>query len=97
MTWKDEMADCETAEDFFELFGIEYLPQRMMSVRLHVLEDFNGYLSGIDPDDYPGEELFLAYKKALKLAWEKHAYSDDAIRAKFQNTQGCGSGCNGCS
>ena len=96
MEWMEDMADLSSAEEFFELFEVPFDPERMMAVRLHVLTDFHQYIQTIDKDDFGEQELFEAYQKALKMAWEIHANSDAAIRKRFEQVTGCSASCGSC-
>lgn len=71
----DETADCESAEDFLEHFGVPFERPVVHVYRLHILQRFHDYLSA---NTQPGVTGFEEYR-----GWLTRAY-DDFIRSDAQ-------------
>lgn len=83
MSFKDDLDDLETAEDFLRFLGVAY-EQRVVHVnRLHILQRFHDYLSrdeGIE-DLSDDEALSARYRAHLERAYTDFVASS-AIKEK---------------
>ena len=44
--FQDDLADLESAEDFLNYFGIDFVPSVVQVNRLHILQRYHDYLDG---------------------------------------------------
>lgn len=83
MSFKDDLDDLETAEDFLRYLGVAY-EQRVVHVnRLHILQRFHDYL-GSDPgmEDVTDDEALAArYRIHLERAYQDFVASS-AVQEK---------------
>lgn len=73
----DLLADLETlesAEDFLDYFGIDYVPTIVQVSRLHILKRFHDYLEG--HRQRAGTPSFAEYRFLLARAYEDFVRSD---------------------
>lgn len=81
--WQDEMHDCESAEDFFELFGVPYDPHLLRVHRLHILQRFHDELAvRALPESQP--DRFAAHAAALAAAHAAFAASTPQAERIFR-------------
>lgn len=88
--WQNGMHDCESAEDFFELFGVPYDPHLVRVHRLHILQRFHDQLALAEVSDSP-EDRFAAHAAALAAAHATFAASTpqrEKIFRVFQSLPG---------
>lgn len=72
MSLIEKLQEAEAAEEFFALLDVEFEPERLMPVRLHVMKRFADYKNQIDSchGDAEEEKLIGWYKDALARAYE---------------------------
>lgn len=72
MSILEELEDLESAEEFLDYFRIEYDPDKLNPVRLHVLARFREYKYQIDNchGDAEDGQKFTWYAEALARAYE---------------------------
>ncbi|HEX8989558.1 MAG TPA: nitrogenase-stabilizing/protective protein NifW [Rhodocyclaceae bacterium] len=75
-----ETADCESAEDFLDHFGIAYDRAVLHPYRLHILQRFHDYLSG--RAGKPGS--FDDYRGLLERAYGDFVASDPQTEKVFR-------------
>ncbi|NBC33618.1 MAG: hypothetical protein GVY13_13165 [Alphaproteobacteria bacterium] len=68
---RDQLAKLESAEEFFDLFGVPYDPSVLAVHRLRVLRRLRGLLAaeGVGADTADDELLAAAYGRALARAY----------------------------
>lgn len=77
-----DMEELESAEDFFEYFGLEYKQAVIRVNRLHILQRFHDYLSvGSLPVDEKQRREF--YKELLRNAYDDFVNSDSLTEKVF--------------
>jgi nitrogenase-stabilizing/protective protein len=76
--FKDETADCEGAEDFFNHFGIVFDGTILQICRLHILQRFHDYVAGTAP------ESFADYRALLERAYGDFVKSDAQTEKVFR-------------
>jgi nitrogenase-stabilizing/protective protein len=88
--WEDEMRELESAEDFFDFFGVAYDPQVVRVNRLHILQRFHDSLALADLPEDP-ERRFSIYAGLLAAAHQTFVSSTPArekVFRVFQNAPG---------
>jgi nitrogenase-stabilizing/protective protein len=84
----DETADCESAEDFLEHFGIPFERSVVHVNRLHILQRFHDYLGA---NTQPGVTSFEEYRGWLVRAYEDFVRSNaqtEKVFSVFQRAAG---------
>lgn len=69
-----DLYELETAEDFFNYFGVEYDENILKPYRLHILKKFSLYMREVmsEPDFKNNEEkLFTTLKSYLMLSYQQ--------------------------
>lgn len=79
-----ETADCESAEDFLDHFGIAYERKIVHVNRLHILQRFHDYLFRHIGDAGAG---FDDYRHWLRRAYEDFVHSDAQTEKVFRVLQ----------
>lgn len=69
-----DLAELESAEDFLDYFGIDYVPAVVHVNRLHILQRFHDYLEG--HRQRAGEPGYADYRALLARAYEDFVHSD---------------------
>lgn len=67
---------CETAEEYFDFFGIPYDPKVVNVCRLHILKHFAGQVKQLHQQraaPEPENEILAAYREALIRSYEAFA------------------------
>lgn len=88
--WQTAMTECESAEDFFDLFGVPYDPHLVRVHRLHILQRFHDELALRVPPESQ-EDRFAAHAAALAAAHATFATSTpqrEKIFRVFQSLPG---------
>lgn len=78
-TFKDDLAELQSAEDFLDYFGIAFDKTVVQVNRLHILQRFHDYLRGAG-----GEPEYETWKRLLMRAYEDFVHSDARTEAVFQ-------------
>ncbi|MGE5466906.1 MAG: nitrogenase-stabilizing/protective protein NifW [Ignavibacteria bacterium] len=78
--FESETADCESAEDFFEHFGVSHDRAVLQVYRLHVLQRFHDYVAG--RTGRPG--AFDDYRALLERAYADFVNSDAQTEKVFR-------------
>ena len=84
----DETADCESAEDFLEHFGIPFERSVVHVYRLHILQRFHDYLGA---NTKAGTSSFEEYRGWLARAYDDFVRSDaqtEKVFSVFQRAAG---------
>lgn len=85
MSFKDDMDDLETAEDFLRFFNVRY-EQRVVNVnRLHILQRFHDYLgadTGLESLDDEG--MAARYSAHLERAYQDFVVSNAIAEKTFK-------------
>ncbi len=85
MSFKDDLEDLETAEDFLRFLGVRY-EQRVINVnRLHILQRFHDYLAadtGLDSLDDEG--MAARYAAHLDRAYHDFVLSNAIAEKTFK-------------
>jgi nitrogenase-stabilizing/protective protein len=83
----DETAECESAEDFLDHFGIPYDRPVVQVYRLHILQRFHDYVAGLG-----GKAAgYSDYRHCLMRAYEDFVHSDartEMVFSVFQRAAG---------
>ena len=83
LTFKEELEDLVSAEDFLDYFGIEYDRSVVHVNRLHILQRFHNYLSTQKlPQDE--ESIRADYAKLLQQAYQDFVISDAQTEKVFK-------------
>lgn len=64
---------CETAEEYFEFFGLSYDPKVVNVYRLHILKHFAGQVKDLHQRrvaPQPTDQILAAYREALIRSYE---------------------------
>lgn len=79
------MEKFSAAEEFFDFFGVEYVPQVVHVNRLHILKRFHQYL-GRDPvpEGLPEAEERASYKSLLQRAYQDFVQSNAVTEKVFK-------------
>lgn len=72
--FQDDLADLESAEDFLEYFGIDFVPSIVHVNRLHILQRYHDYLDA--HRERGGEFSYEDYRFLLGRAYEDFVHSD---------------------
>ena len=85
MSFKDDLDDLETAEDFLRFLGVSY-EQRVVNVnRLHILQRFHDYLAadtGLESLDDEG--MATRYRTHLERAYHDFVVSNAIAEKTFK-------------
>ena len=85
MSFKDDLDDLETAEDFLRFLGVRY-EQRVVDVnRLHILQRFHDYLAadtGLEALDDEG--MATRYQTHLERAYQDFVVSNAIAEKTFK-------------
>lgn len=77
--WLEELEDLESAEDFFDYFGIAYERPVVHVNRLHILQRFSDYLKR--GDSLPSREF---YRESLQRAYTDFVTSSAQAEKVFK-------------
>lgn len=85
MSFKDDLDDLETAEDFLRFFNVRY-EQRVVNVnRLHILQRFHDYLAtDNDLDALDDEGMAARYTAHLDRAYQDFVVSNAIAEKTFK-------------
>ncbi len=82
MSFRDDLDDLETAEDFLNYFNVSY-DQRVVNVnRLHILQRFSTYLEDYPEHDRLAEEASYGLHKELLIQAYEDFVTSDAVSEK---------------
>ncbi|RED36272.1 nitrogenase-stabilizing/protective protein [Rhodopseudomonas thermotolerans] len=73
-----------SAEEFFELLGVEYDPKLLNVARLHILRRMGQYLAGEDLEHLPGDEAAARCKAVLERAYADFVASSPLDQRVFK-------------
>ena len=76
-----ELDELESAEDFLDYFGLDYLPEIVNVNRLHILQRFHDYLGRHDPSQPPTR---ADYRLSLSRSYEDFVHSDAITEKVFR-------------
>lgn len=79
-----DLEELSSAEDFLDYFEIEYEPSIVHVNRLHILQRFHDYLSGIDEMPEDEEEVRKIYVGFLQSAYDDFVKSDALTEKVFK-------------
>lgn len=85
MSFKDDIDELESAEDFFNFFELDYDPSTVHVNRLHILQRFHDYLdkgSAQMPEDEDAQRQ--VYKQLLSRAYQDFVESDAQTEKVFK-------------
>jgi nitrogenase-stabilizing/protective protein len=85
MSFKDDLEELESAEDFLHYFGLEYEPGIVHVNRLHILQRFHDYLqdgAAAMPEDEQAQKA--VYCKLLQRAYDDFVTSDAQTEKVFK-------------
>ena len=82
--FQDDLADLESAEDFLDYFGIDFVPSVVHVNRLHILQRFHNYL---DAHAKAGVTSFDEYRGWLLRAYDDFVKSDAQTEKVFSVLQ----------
>lgn len=85
MSFKDDLEDLETAEDFLRFLGVKY-EQRVVNVnRLHILQRFHDYLSADgDLESLDDEGMATRYRTHMERAYHDFVVSNAIAEKTFK-------------
>ncbi|TWA60531.1 nitrogenase-stabilizing/protective protein [Azospirillum baldaniorum] len=85
MSFKDDLEDLETAEDFLRFLGVTY-EQRVVNVnRLHILQRFHDYLSAdTGMEGLDDEGMAARYHAHLQRAYQDFVASNAIAEKTFK-------------
>ena len=85
MSFKDDLDDLETAEDFLRFLGVRY-EQRVVDVnRLHILQRFHDYLAaGTGLEALDDEGMATRYQTHLERAYQDFVVSNAIAEKTFK-------------
>ncbi|MBK3736720.1 nitrogenase-stabilizing/protective protein [Azospirillum brasilense] len=85
MSFKDDLEDLETAEDFLRFLGVSY-EQRVVNVnRLHILQRFHDYLSAdTGMEGLDDEGMAARYGAHLQRAYQDFVVSNAIAEKTFK-------------
>ncbi len=85
MSFKEEMEDLESAEDFLQYFELDYEPSVVHVNRLHILQRFHNYLQKASEGMPENEQAKRAiYSKLLERAYQDFVESDAQTEKVFK-------------
>lgn len=73
-----------SAEEFFELLGVDYDPRLLNVARLHILRRMGQYLAGEDLEHLPGDEAATRCKAVLERAYADFVSSSPLDQRVFK-------------
>lgn len=76
-----DLAELESAEDFFDYFAIPFDPEVLRVCRLHVLQRFHDYMTHCGDVPRPGYDR---YRAALMHAYDDFLQSDALTEKVFR-------------
>jgi len=79
-----ELKELESAEDFLEYFGIQYDPAVVRVNRLHILQRFHDYLSGVEEMPSDAAKRRALYADLLGGAYQDFVTSDARTEKVFR-------------
>ena len=79
-----DLEELSSAEDFLDYFEIEYEPSVVHVNRLHILQRFHDYLSGVDEMPEDEEEVRNVYIGFLQSAYDDFVKSDAITEKVFK-------------
>jgi nitrogenase-stabilizing/protective protein len=86
---QDDLADLESAEDFLNYFGIEFVPSIVHVNRLHILQRYHDYLDAHrERSGEPGQD---DYRFLLGRAYDDFVHSDartEKVMRVYQKADG---------
>lgn len=81
---EEELDDLNSAEEFFQFFGIETDPAIVLVNRLHILQRFHDYLENEEIGPANGESWRDFYARQLTRAYRDFVSSDAHIEKVFK-------------
>lgn len=85
MPFEDEIEELESAEDFLQYFGLDYIPSIVHVNRLHILQRFHDYLSkGKDTMPKDEDSKRQVFKTLLYRAYQDFVDSDAQTEKVFK-------------
>lgn len=82
--WELEMDELSSAEDFLELFGVEYEPRVVQVNRLHILQRFHDYLAQVEAMPEDVDARFAVHAQLLKRAYDDFVRSNAVTEKVFK-------------
>lgn len=67
----DRMRQLSSAEDFFEVLGVRFEPERLAACRLHVMKRMGEMLAGDDLEDLPDSVAAARARSMLERAYRE--------------------------
>ncbi|AJY48268.1 nitrogenase-stabilizing/protective protein NifW [Martelella endophytica] len=83
-TLEEELAELNSAEEFFQFFGIETDPAVVFVNRLHILQRFHDYLEKEDAGPADSESWNAFYARHLQRAYSDFVSSDAHTEKVFK-------------
>lgn len=83
MSLHDELEDLSSAEEFLDYFAVPYAREVVQVYRLHILQRFHDYLSGMAAPADAAEER-ARYRQLLAKAYDDFVGSDAATERVFK-------------
>jgi len=85
MSFKDDLEELESAEDFLNYFQLDYIASVVHVNRLHILQRFHDYLQQAG-DEMPEDEApkRAIYSKLLQRAYQDFVESDAQTEKVFK-------------
>ena len=84
MSVVDKLKSLHSAEEFFELLQVEYQPEVLQVLRLHILRRMGQYLVSAEFEGKSDEEIFSAAQSMLAQAYEDFIKSNPMAERVFK-------------
>lgn len=84
MSVLDKLKSLHSAEEFFETLQVEYQPEVLQVLRLHILRRMGQYLVSEDFTGKSDEEIYAAAQEGLKNAYEDFIKSNPMAERVFK-------------
>lgn len=81
---ESELAELESAEDFLTYFEVDYDPAIVQVNRLHILQRFHDYMSGVEEMPADGGERRALFAGLLAGAYQDFVDSDALTEKVFR-------------
>ncbi|MEP9355096.1 nitrogenase stabilizing/protective protein NifW [Xanthobacter sp. KR7-65] len=80
----DKLKSLHSAEEFFEVLQVEYHPEVLQVLRLHILRRMGQYLVSAEFDGMSEEEIYTAAQTMLSQAYEDFIKSNPMAERVFK-------------
>jgi len=84
MSVVDQLKSLSSAEEFFTLLKVDYQPEVLQVLRLHILRRMGQYLVSAEFDGMSDEEVFAAAQSMLAQAYEDFIKSNPMAERVFK-------------